>query len=332
MENLFGIPMNSIMLVLLALLGLSLSVVGYVILRNRVMFLIGLRNIPRRMAQTTLIVIGLMLSTLIISAAFTTGDTVAASITNQTLTTLGHVDEIVLLRSQSGGGGAANPNGSFPETVAEEFEAALVDDPNIDGVLPILFEVVPVINPGTGLSSPEVNIVGLDSEKLTASPDFVSVSGDAVSIAALAEDEVYVNKSLADEAGIQPGDLIQVFVQNQPLPFTVADVVENRLLTGVFDFENFDGLVMHLATVQRILEREGEIDVIGISNTGDVRGGIELSDVVVASVETVIADKGLDLEIEPFKKDNVEGAEEAGNFMATFFLIFFPVGILPRNF
>ena len=113
MENLFGIPMNSIMLVLLALLGFSLSVVGYVILRNRIMFFIGLRNIPRRMAQTVLIVVGLMLSTLIISAAFTTGDTVQNSITSQILTTLGHVDEIVLLRSQNGGGGAASSNGSF---------------------------------------------------------------------------------------------------------------------------------------------------------------------------------------------------------------------------
>ena len=314
--------MNSIMLVLLALLGVSLSVVGYVVLRNRVMFLIGLRNIPRRMAQTTLIVIGLMLSTLIISAAFTTGDTVNASITNQTLTLLGHVDEVVLLRSRGGDGVDLRPGGFISEAAAEELEAALVDDPNIDGVLPILFEVVPVINPGTGLSSPEANIVGLDAEKLAAFPDFVSVSGDAVDVAALAEDEVYVNESLADEADIQPGDLIQVFVQNQPLEFRVADVVENRFLTGVFDFENFDGLVTHLETVQRILEREGEVDVIGISNSGDVRSGIELSDVVVASVERVIADEGLGLDVEPFKRDGVDHAERDGNFMVTFFLIF----------
>ncbi len=46
MENLFGIPMNSIMLVLLALLGVSLSVVGYVVLRNRVMFLMACATSP----------------------------------------------------------------------------------------------------------------------------------------------------------------------------------------------------------------------------------------------------------------------------------------------
>ena len=321
MDDLFGIPMNGIMFVLLALLGVSLSVVGYIFLRNRVMFLIGLRNIPRRMAQTILIVVGLMLSTLIISAALTTGDTVQNSINGQILTTMGHVDEIVVPRSQSEGGGAANGNGSFPETLAEEFEAALVDDPDIDGILPILFEVVPVMNPRTGLSSPEANIVGVDPSKLAAFPDFVSTNGATVRVASLAEDEVYVNESLADEAGIQPGDVIRVFVQSQALELTVADVVEDRVTTGVFDFET-EGLVASLETVQEILGREGEVNVIAISNSGGVRGGLELTAAVVASVERVIAEEGLDLEVEPLKQDGVEDAEEAGNFMVTFFLLF----------
>ena len=55
----------------------------------------GVRNIPRRRAQTTLIVIGLMLSTVIISAAFTTGDTVDRSITSEVYELLGSLDEVV---------------------------------------------------------------------------------------------------------------------------------------------------------------------------------------------------------------------------------------------
>ena len=95
MDALFGIPMNTIMYVLLALLAISLGAVAYVALRNRIFFMMGLRNIPRRMAQTVLIVIGLMLSTLIISAAFATGDTLDHSISKQAFTLLGHVDETV---------------------------------------------------------------------------------------------------------------------------------------------------------------------------------------------------------------------------------------------
>src|SRR3970040_1553663 len=105
MDALFGIPMNTVMLALVGALGVCLASVGYVVVRNRIMFFIGLRNIPRRMAQTTLIVIGLMLSTLIISAAFTTGDTVDYSITNQAFRLLGHIDETVQAESQREDGG-----------------------------------------------------------------------------------------------------------------------------------------------------------------------------------------------------------------------------------
>src|SRR3989337_360313 len=100
------------------------------------LFGIPLRNIPRRVAQTTLTVVGLMLSTLIISAAFTTGDTVDASITNQIFTLSGHMDELVLPRSQDdAGGGAIGSDASIPAATAEQLEAAIAGDPNIDGIV-----------------------------------------------------------------------------------------------------------------------------------------------------------------------------------------------------
>ena len=62
------------------------------------------------------------------------------------------MDELGRLRCSGGGGSAADTNWAVHGARVEELEAALVDDPNIDGVVPVLFEVVPVINPGTGLS------------------------------------------------------------------------------------------------------------------------------------------------------------------------------------
>ena len=67
-----------------------LGVVTFIILvllvlawRNPVLFKIGLRNIPRRPGQSALIVIGLTLSTIIIVASFTTGDTLNYSVRRQ---------------------------------------------------------------------------------------------------------------------------------------------------------------------------------------------------------------------------------------------------------
>ena len=322
MDEMFGVSMNAIMYVLLGILGVCLCSVLYVVLRNRIMFQMGIRNIPRRAAQTVLIVLGLMLSTLIISAAFTTGDTVDASISNQTFSLMGHMDEALLHRSQDNGGGGVGSDAAIPDEVVAAIEEEVANNPNIDGILPVMFQAVPVVNARNGLSSPRANIVGLEPEKTEAFPDFVSISGESVELADLADDEVYVNESLADEAGIESGDVIRLFVQSEPVEFRVADVVEDRMVTGVFDFETRDGLVTRLDVVRGLLGRPDEVDVIGVSNAGGVRSGLEVSGEVTASLERAIENRGLDLEVEEFKREAVNDAEQAGNFMATFFLIF----------
>src|SRR6478672_5567481 len=99
MTNMFGVPMNSIMYVLVFLLVVSVSTLVFIYFRNRVLFRLGVRNIPRRRAQTTLIVLGLMLSTLIISAALGTGDTLDYSLTKDVYENYGNVDTL-LVQSQ----------------------------------------------------------------------------------------------------------------------------------------------------------------------------------------------------------------------------------------
>ena len=74
MEKIFGVPMGSLAVALAALLGLLLIPVIATFVFKRVMFRIGIRNLPRRRAQTVLIVLGLMLSTLIMSSALGFGD------------------------------------------------------------------------------------------------------------------------------------------------------------------------------------------------------------------------------------------------------------------
>jgi len=73
MEKLFGLDMGSIATCLGSALLLVLAVLALVAWRGRVMFKLGLRPIPRRRVQSALIVFGLMLATLIITAAFIMG-------------------------------------------------------------------------------------------------------------------------------------------------------------------------------------------------------------------------------------------------------------------
>ena len=96
MQSLFGLPINTLMIALAAVFIVTLLVVLGMAIRNRVMLKMGLRPIPRRPGMTALIIIGVMLSTVIISAAFGTGDTMAFSIRNIAIRDLKNIDELVI--------------------------------------------------------------------------------------------------------------------------------------------------------------------------------------------------------------------------------------------
>ena len=324
MDELFGLSMDYIMLGLVAGFLVSLAVVGYVVLRNRIMFKMGVRNIPRRMAQTVLIVIGLMLSTLIISAALTTGDTVDRSVTNFAYELSGHVDEIVAFDVEKTGASSAEP--FVPESTLAELEAALDNDPDIDGIAPIIFEPVPVINPRTGLSTPSAMLTGVDPDRMDSFPDIVSRGGKVLDVGTLGPDEIYLNESGQDEIDAQPGDTLQVFVANVPHAFRVVDIVRDTVATGATGATGTDehessleGLVTRLDVVQRLFDREGELDFIGISNRGGVRDGMALSDTVAEKVETALTNPNLS--VQKMKQDSVQMAELMGNVMSTMFLV-----------
>ena len=323
MQSLFGLPMNDIMIVLVALLAISVGTIVFVALRNRVMFLIGLRNIPRRTAQTVLIIIGLMLSTVIISAAFTTGDTVDHSITKMVYDVTGHVDETVqngdkLSESMQQENGVVGARQSIPASVASDLEQRFQGDPEIKGFLPLISEPVAVSNPQTSLSAPLGVLSGVDATRLGAFPDIVDTNGKPVDVASLADNEILVNESMADEIDAVPGQNIDIYYQNQQFTFRVADIVKDCLLTGSSGYPKL-GLATRLDTVQKLSNRPGEADFIAVANQGGVRGGLDVSDSVTAKLEGAL--KGTSYSVDSLKSDGVESAQLAGNILMTFFMV-----------
>ena len=55
MEKPFGVPMDTIMFVLVGLFAIAMASVLLIFLSNRVMFRMGVRNLPRRGLQTGLV-------------------------------------------------------------------------------------------------------------------------------------------------------------------------------------------------------------------------------------------------------------------------------------
>ncbi len=52
MKQLFGVPIDQFMVTLLVIFGVGVAIAGVIALRNRVIFKMAVRNIPRRRAQT----------------------------------------------------------------------------------------------------------------------------------------------------------------------------------------------------------------------------------------------------------------------------------------
>lgn len=80
---------------LLVAAGLLLLGIGVACLRNRLLLLMGLRNMLRRPAQTSLLLIGLTVSTVLIVASFGLGDSLTYSAQQQVMQETGQFDETV---------------------------------------------------------------------------------------------------------------------------------------------------------------------------------------------------------------------------------------------
>ena len=331
MENIFGTPVTSIMLVLLVIFGLCMLAAIWIAIRHRIVFLMGVRNIPRRPAQTILIVVGLMLSTLIIAAAFTTGDTLNNSIRGQVYDILGPVDEIVVLSTGEDADAARPQSGvTFPESVAYDLAEQIADDPDIDGIIPVHSERVPVINPNTGDNEPALSLVGLPVSGLEPFGGITDLAGHQVDLASLPENGIVLGETPAENLNAATGDTLIVYIQNQPYELVVSAISPDSILVGTQDPGDPGGFTMPLERAQAMFDRDGQINYVAVTNRGDVRDGARLSDSAVASLNGALA--GTPYQAVPIKQQALDVAEEAANMFLSLFLIFgmfsIAVGIL----
>ena len=95
MHELFGIPMNALLIYPAGRAGSSARADRGLAVRNPILVKLGTRNVGRRRGRSALIVVGLMLGTTIIAAALTTGDTMSHTIRQTAVRSLGNTDEVV---------------------------------------------------------------------------------------------------------------------------------------------------------------------------------------------------------------------------------------------
>ena len=295
MEELFGLSMNWIMAVLLAIFLVTMAGVVATAMRNRIMLRLALRNIPRRRAQTILIVVGIMLSSVIMATAFGTGDTINHSIRTEAVKVLGPVDELIFsARASSDDIFGSNPY--FPESRVEQLRHELAGVDAVDGLTPGIGEIVPVINSRTLLSEGRARVVGVDSGTLDGFGFFRSTSGGAVRLDELEWNEAFINDKAAEELDAVPGDELTLVIAGQDdAVFRVEGVVDRGGLAG-----DAATVILPLRRAQALFDRPGQVNSIVVSNRGDEIDGADFSDEVTKLLRVHFADPDVAAELKSF--------------------------------
>src|SRR5436190_7771659 len=311
-SRLFGIPVSTLAVVLVGILVVALGATAALALRNRVFLRLGIRNARRRPGRSTLIVVGLMLGTAIITAALATGDTMSQTIRSSAIAALGRTDEVVAPR----GAGATLALPSGGATGARYFPQAYVDRVArasaglVAGVAPVIVERVAVQDLSSRQNEPTVTLFASDPAKLSGFGD-IRADGKTLSLADLGPHQIYLNAKAADKLDAKAGDRVRILV---------GDVVESTRVRAVGRYAggatSGAGLLMPLTAAQQLLDKPGLIKGIFVANSG----GVEQTDAVVARLLPVLDPLGL--EADKTKHDALELADAEGSMFMSFFTTF----------
>ena len=327
MDELFGAPVSTIALVLVAVFAVMAGSLVFIAVRNPILVRMALRNFLRRPARSALIIVGLMLATAIISSAFTTGDSVTFSIKKTAVDSLRSLDELIRVDEDSDvWEGKALPE-EFPAAVFDEVGPALESDPDIDGVLPVLVEGVAVVNLSTKQFEVEALYSGVDPARAGRFESLEDVQGNPVDIASLAAGEVYIDREGAEAIGASPGDVLGVALR----PGDLEQVRVKAVVDGWYAKRTNTKLVLMvpLARAQQQLDKAGQLTFILVSNRGDALEGVSLTSEIMERFGELPALKESGLELLDVKREVIADANEVGSLFVSFFTTFglFSIGV-----
>mgnify|MGYP001310396494 CR=1 FL=1 len=248
MEKIFGIELARILVVVLSLSITATLVVLVLGITHRVLVKMGTRNIPKRPAQSILIILGLMLSTTIIGASLGIGDTVSYSIRKAALDSMGLVDETVRARS-------SNPYepGFLKIDEVQMIRDLASENPDIDGVIASIETVAPTLNTVNDRTEARLVYRGYEEDQQADFGTLLDVRGNIRTLKELESNEVFINEDAAEKLAASPGDQLQVFTPSGMYTLSVKSVLQPG---GLASGGGNPVALLTLSDLQLLLDRE----------------------------------------------------------------------------
>ncbi len=224
------------------LVGIVLVIVFILLdaMGNRILLVIGSRNISRRKGTTALVICGLMVGTAIISASFIVGNTLDNMIIGDTTKGSGGADFII---EAPEGLGSVMLN----STLVGELEGDLRNIENVHIMESFVRSSAGVLDNETQLSDASASFMGL-TDSLLASYDLMDLSGERVDGQPM-EGQAYINEKLATELDAKIGDHLTLLKGHITVEVVVQRIVQYEGL-GSYGLQPL--VYLDLATAQNL--------------------------------------------------------------------------------
>lgn len=298
------------MIVVACILAALVAVPVVDLVRRRGIRRMALRNVARRPGEATLVVVGSMLGTAIIAAAFIVGDTFDQSIRDIARTDLGPIDEVVELEDPA---------------AAEAAEAVIVGiEPvaGIDGtaVASTMTAAIATVGVSPAAAEPSGTLVGIDlADALALDPD-PSITGLDGLDGRVADDEIALARDVADDLGIDAGAQVEVHAFDTIRTLTVVGVLPEVGVAGFGAGVVSPGLVADFARFAAGDARP-PTSVVLVSNDGGVFDSADDTAVIAAEIQRRLTAAGLGFDLEPVKDDLLADATDEGAELREIFTI-----------
>ncbi len=312
MIQFFGIPIDTLTIILLVVTCVIVVGVLLLALTNLIFFKIGVRNISRRRSQMVLIVFALMLSTTLLSSVLATGDVMTSAVQSVAVYNWGNIDELI-----EGGRG---PIGLYSLRTYNNIRAHLRQTPDIHAVAAALRETNLLVADQTSRQV-RSNVTGLgvlpDSELGFGGLQDVTTKQNRL-VKNLPADGVYFNQTIANLLNAKPGDTIYLYSDRWPgrrYTVHVAAIVNDTGIVGDNPY-----IVSTLQKFQTIENSPGRINQIFISNSGGGGvNGVGLSNQVEEELERLIF---RNVHVIQVKQQGVQDSVQAQDIFSRIFSLF----------
>lgn len=301
MQAILGIDMATVAAVVIGLFVVGLTAILAAAMRNRLLFRLAVRNVPRRPFQSALIALGLALATIIVTTALTTGDTLGHTVRSLVAGSVGRADEIVVRprrdpRRNPLESAQAIAQGTFLTGTLEMFDASeaerlrglVGDDPRIAGIAPAIVDQVVATSTSPDGSTAEIRLLALPRSYPAVFGILTRTDGQPAPWADTPAAAVALNENASNLLGARAGDTLSLTFHDLVIDVSVFDVVRNGDPGGIQP-----AAYLPLNDLQHLAGLDGQINQILIANRGDATTSVRLSTEVSRAVRPHLIDDAL---------------------------------------